>query len=562
MADAKSMTSRLVHSSSWDEFWATYGPRLSGCFFGLIAVRIWTQCCIYDRYVATDSGVLTIASNLVRVALIAALVLAFWRIPLSNKVRRVMEWLSVTAMTLCAACLLAQTEFADAPLTSIAAVLGALGIVWGGGMWIEFFDRLDEGEALVYAFGCLGASALVGLVLGLMSPVAVFAVALFMPTLSFVSFHQAIDELDSRRAVIPEPVRDGVYDEEPRTRFVCLLVGLALLEFALGAARGFPDGLSIPLSVPYQIAHQALVCALCVVVVFWVLVRGRRLSFGALWWLEVALMVSGVVLIVAMGLPQLGALLITVANTFMLGLLWYTVYDFSRHSRISCYIVLGVVWVAHLLPREAGRYLMFLWGPHIGQSVLAVAVLVCLLSLSMAVVLRNCQPKRPFFAAFGVSRTREAKLRAAVRADGIAREGEDGPRIVAIQADACEIASESEETSVTSGANGFPMASSGERAYGECGMASEPDSTEGENSRVEESPSLRARCDALQKRFGLTDRERDMVWYLAQGRSKSAISEELHLSENTVKGYTRGAYSKLCVHSKQELLDMLERDWR
>ena len=65
---------------------------------------------------------------------------------------------------------------------------------------------------------------------------------------------------------------------------------------------------------------------------------------------------------------------------------------------------------------------------------------------------------------------------------------------------------------------------------------------------------LRSRCDALQERFGLTDRERDMAWYLAQGRSKSAISQELHLSENTVKGYTRSMYSK------QELIDLLESD--
>ena len=534
MADAKSMTSRLVHSSSWDEFWATYGPRLSGCFFGLIAVRIWTQCCIYDRYVATDSGVLTIASNLVRVALIAALALAFWRIPLSNKVRRVMEWLSVTAMTLCAACLLAQTEFADAPLTSIAAVLGALGIVWGGGMWIEFFDRLDEGEALIYTFGCLGTSAFLGLFLGTIPQVAVFAVGLFMPTLSFVSLKQAQDQLDERRAVIPEPVRDAAYDSEPKSRFACLLMGLALLEFALGVARGFPNGLSIPLSFPMQAAHQLIVFVMSVAVVFWVLVRGRRLSFSALWWLEVALMVAGVVLIVSSDLFELGAMLITVSNTFMLGILWYTVYDFSRHSRIPSYIVLGVVWAVHLLPRELGRYLMFLWGPHVAQSVLAVAVLVCLISLSMAVVMRNCQPMRPFFAAFGASRWREERLCAAVRID--ARMEADGAE--ADEASACEnLGGDRRDAAVM-------------HKEDEPHMKFEP------ALRAD----LRSRCDVLQERFGLTDRERDMAWYLAQGRSKSAISQELHLSENTVKGYTRSMYSKLCIHSKQELIDLLEGD--
>ena len=538
MADAKSMAVRLVHSSSFGEFWQTYGPRLSGCFFGLVAVRIWTQCCIYDRYTATDSGALTIASNLIRVAFIVALVLLFSRVPLSARARRAMERLSVTAMTLCAACLLAQTEYPDMPFASVAAVLGALGIAWGGGMWIEFFDRLDEGEALIYAFGCLGISALLGLFLGVLPPVAVFAVGLFMPTLSFVSFRQAIDQLDERRALIPEPARDGAYDAEPWGRFACLLAGLALLEFALGVARGFPEGLSIPLSLPFQAAHQLLVLAMCAAVVFWVLMRGRRLSFGALWWLEVVLMVTGVVLIVASDFVELGAMLVTVSNTFMLGILWYAVYDFSRHSSIPSYIVLGVVWAVHLLPRELGRYLMFSWGPHIGQSVFVVAALVCMLSLSMAVVLRNCQPARPFFAAFGVSRAREEKLRAAVRADVGAQGLDTVGRGDAVPLGIAGLDSPGVDSSVSGGE------ALGERDAPDYGAM-----------------SLRSRCDALQARFGLTDRERDMAWYLAQGRSKSAISQELHLSENTVKGYTRGMYSKLCIHSKQELLDMLQGDW-
>lgn len=503
-------------------------PRFSGCFFGLIAVRIWTQCCIYDRYAATDSGALTIACNLVRVALIVALVLMFSRVPLSRRARCAMEWLSVTAMTLCALCLLATLEYPNAPLVPVAAVLGALGIVWGGGMWIEFFDRLDEGEALIYTFGCLGASAFLGLFLGTVPQVAVFAVGLFMPTLSFVSLKQAQDQLDERKAVIPEPMRDAVYDSEPKSRFACLLMGLALLEFALGVARGFPNGLSIPLSFPMQAAHQLIVFAMSVAVVFWVLIRGRRLSFSALWWLEVALMVAGVIFIVSSDLFELGATLITVSNTFMLGILWYAVYDFSRHSCIPSYIVLGVVWAVHLLPRELGRYLMFLWGPHVAQSVLAVAALVCLISLSMAVVMRNCQPTRPFFAAFGASRWREECLRAAVRIDARIESGE-------------------------AEAGGLPT---GENLGNDRRDAAVMHNEDEVHMKCEPAlrADLRSRCDALQERFGLTDRERDMAWYLAQGRSKSAISQELHLSENTVKGYTRSMYSK------QELIDLLESD--
>lgn len=60
-------------------------------------------------------------------------------------------------------------------------MLAGLSIVWGGGMWITFFDRLDEGEALIYSFACLGISAVLGFVLGFLPLPAVFSIGLFMP---------------------------------------------------------------------------------------------------------------------------------------------------------------------------------------------------------------------------------------------------------------------------------------------------------------------------------------------------------------------------------------------
>lgn len=118
--------------------------------------------------------------------------------------------------------------------------------------------------------------------------VAVFGIGLFMPTLSFVLFKQAMDALDSRCDVVPEPKRDHIYDSESKWLIPRILLGIALLDFALGIARGLPSGMSIMLSPLFQLAHQTAVALLCIGVIWWVLVRGRGLSFGSLWWLEVA----------------------------------------------------------------------------------------------------------------------------------------------------------------------------------------------------------------------------------------------------------------------------------
>ena len=548
MSDEASMAARHVHTRGWRDFWATYGPRFSACFFGLVAIRIWTQCCLYDRYTATDSGTITIVGNLARVVFIIALMLVFARIPLSGRARKALDAFSVTAMTLAPAILLVQTEYPNLPLGIPASALAGLGIVWGGGMWITFFDRLDEGESLIYAFACLGISALLGFGLGLLPTTAVFAIGLFMPTLSFVLFKQAMDTLDARQNVVPEPHRDHVYDGESKTLAVRILIGIALLDFALGVARGFPEGTSIVLSPAFQLAHQVGVAMLCACVIWWVLVRGRGLSFGALWWLEVALMVLGVLLIVALDQAQAGAMLITVSNTFMLGVLWYGVYDFCRHSSIPSYLALGAVWVAHLLPREAGRCLIFQFGPNMGQSVLVVAALVCLIALSMAVMLRACQPHaRTFFATFSGPEKRLDALRKTVVAEQ--REANAATADLA-QTNGNGANATSDNANAASGPNARPE-----------GIT--PNSFNAQSNRessqitLSYEDDLRKRCEALQQRFDLTDRETDMVFYLAQGRSKGHISQELHLSENTVKSYTRNVYSKLCIHSKQELLDAL-----
>ncbi|WP_138759638.1 response regulator transcription factor [Modestobacter altitudinis] len=43
----------------------------------------------------------------------------------------------------------------------------------------------------------------------------------------------------------------------------------------------------------------------------------------------------------------------------------------------------------------------------------------------------------------------------------------------------------------------------------------------------------------------LTDRERDVLSVMAEGRSNQAISERLHLSPKTVEAYVRGVFTKL-----------------
>ncbi|WP_080801955.1 helix-turn-helix transcriptional regulator [Arabiibacter massiliensis] len=73
-----------------------------------------------------------------------------------------------------------------------------------------------------------------------------------------------------------------------------------------------------------------------------------------------------------------------------------------------------------------------------------------------------------------------------------------------------------------------------------------------------ESESFEARCARIAADRGLSAREAEIFQLLAQGRSQPYIRDMLYLSKNTVSTHTRHIYRKLDVHSKQELLDLLE----
>ena len=71
--------------------------------------------------------------------------------------------------------------------------------------------------------------------------------------------------------------------------------------------------------------------------------------------------------------------------------------------------------------------------------------------------------------------------------------------------------------------------------------------------------SLDRACDCLAKRYSLTIREREVLRLLAEGRGVARISETLVISEGTAKTHVKHIYSKLGVHSREGLLDLVHR---
>lgn len=58
--------------------------------------------------------------------------------------------------------------------------------------------------------------------------------------------------------------------------------------------------------------------------------------------------------------------------------------------------------------------------------------------------------------------------------------------------------------------------------------------------------------------LGLSAREREVVDLLLKGNTLAAISRKLFISENTTRGHMKRIYRKFNVHSRQELIDLIE----
>ena len=71
--------------------------------------------------------------------------------------------------------------------------------------------------------------------------------------------------------------------------------------------------------------------------------------------------------------------------------------------------------------------------------------------------------------------------------------------------------------------------------------------------------SVRSRCERLARIHGLSDREFDLLELLAKGHTRVSVAKRLYVSENTVRVHVKNIYAKLGIHSKQQLIDLVDK---
>lgn len=66
-------------------------------------------------------------------------------------------------------------------------------------------------------------------------------------------------------------------------------------------------------------------------------------------------------------------------------------------------------------------------------------------------------------------------------------------------------------------------------------------------------------CGEVAAFYKLSERESEVLALLARGNTRAHIADRLVISENTVRAHVKSIYAKLSIHSKQQLIELVDR---
>lgn len=75
---------------------------------------------------------------------------------------------------------------------------------------------------------------------------------------------------------------------------------------------------------------------------------------------------------------------------------------------------------------------------------------------------------------------------------------------------------------------------------------------------IDERARFQTRCEEIAAQYNLSKRETEVFMLVARGHSAARMAEDLYVSTGTVNSHIKSIYRKMGIHSKQELLNIVE----
>ncbi|MDO5043188.1 MAG: helix-turn-helix transcriptional regulator [Slackia sp.] len=280
--------------------------------------------------------------------------------------------------------------------------------------------------------------------------------------------------------------------------FLTMTVSIFALSFAMGVVEGSPfrfveGGPPLP-----DAGYVIVTTAVTVGIIVGAVLRPRTMMTTGIWILMQGLGITALLFYVAF--PErlsIGAALSTTLSAVMTGLVWYLIVAFSHYGTKDPFFYGLAGWLAYLVPRA---FVQIVVG-HFSDPLFADPLL--LTALTGALILASTQ-----FVFIRLLKTAYSDNEAAQ---------ESTQRL--------------------------------EKLLGLKG-------TQGSSASMRKELVLHD-AGRLQKEFGLSDREAEVVALYALGKTQQAIAEELCITPATVRVHIKHVYAKTDLHSRQEIIDYM-----
>lgn len=274
---------------------------------------------------------------------------------------------------------------------------------------------------------------------------------------------------------------------------------LALYAVVLGFVNQLPEEVLFPLSpLLSYLVYNTISIVLAALFVLFVLGKRQLVSTKAFWTVLIASIGLSFILIIAY--PEAGPVVVSVFSSIRYvaaGYINIKLVDISHHVRIPLYALFAIGWGIIEL------------GMTLGTSIARIAIGYFDLGLDLVLI-----------------------------------------SILALLAMCLLLLSDNSHLS------DYPLGTILQRASDD---AEGPMREVGETSLELDDPDtrLRTQCQRLVDQHGLTERETEIVFLIAQGFTQSYVAQSLLISHNTVRSHMKHIYTKLDIHSKNELLNIL-----
>lgn len=399
------------------------------------------------------------------------------------------------------------------------------------------YSKVPAREAAMYtAASFVFAAMIYFMAVGLPDPVSIVFTA-FLPILAVASTLTNAEWSSEDEKPRPEG------PSSLRGFFVRLLVAVAVFSVVVGVSRGF----SMPHSSISSLNDDGALIIFCTAIVAAVLfavigLLRRQFDVSRLYYPIIIVVAACILVTPLVGGTGFGGQFVTAAyNCFML-VIWCLLAYVAYSSCLSPILVFGLGRGASAL----GTTLGWLGGLEIVRSqgdgslsleVISVAMVFALLVVSMLVL--NDRLIGDALRPEGGPRGCGADVVSAKRATMVFEESGN---------DEGDVARDGED-----GRSDGP-------GHGEDGDSFSDAALDDAAEEGRRPGHYRVRCDAVAERYGLSPRERDVFELLVRGRSIDYIAQNLTISFNTAKSHIRHIYVKADVHSRQELIDLIDRE--